>query len=198
MPAMRLIGTPRQQHWQRNNHFVLSYCEEQWQQQTNARGDQADSHATIKNSCCCSQDGTATVPRNARISSTNMPRLSTVSTPKKACKHAEDGLYITKVRYVAKGKYIEYAKNGMYVANSEHSKYAVRGVFCPRRVWRVRQRRTDPHGIMTMSSHATTVLISEADNIVPCNDQTPLLSLSTKSVKLRPQINQIEVDWLIY
>jgi hypothetical protein len=122
------------------------------------------------------------------------PRLSTVSTPKKACKHTKDGVYIAKVMYVAKGKYIEYAKDGMYIANSEHSEYAVRHVRCPGRVWRVRRRRTDPHGTMTMSSHATTVLISEADNIVSCNDQTPSLSLSTKSVKLRPQINQIEVD----
>ena len=86
-------------------------------------------------------------------------------------------------------KYIEYAKDGMYVANSEHSEYAVRRVCCPRRVWQVHQRRTDPHGTMTMSSHATTVLISEADNIVPHNDQTLSLSLSTKSVNLRPQIN---------
>ncbi len=87
----------------------------------NAREDQTDSHATIKNSCCCSQDATATVPRNVRISSTNMPRLSTVSTPKKACKHTKDGVYIAKVMYVTKGKYIEYAKDGMYVADSEHS-----------------------------------------------------------------------------
>jgi hypothetical protein len=138
---------------------------------------------------CCLQDATATVPRNARISSTNMPRSSTVSTPKKACKHTKDGVYIAKVMYVAKGKYIEYAKDGMYVANSEHSEYAVRRVRCPRQVWPVRQRRTDPHGTMAMSSHATTVLISKADNIVPRNDQTLSLSLSTKSVNLRPQIN---------
>ena len=89
----------------------------------------------------------------------------------------------------AKVEYSEYTKDGMYVADSEHSEYAVRHVPCPRRVWRVRQRRTDPHGTMTMSSHATTVLISEADNIVPRNDQTLLLSLSTKSVNHRPQIN---------
>ena len=155
----------------------------------NAREDQTDSHATIKNSCCCSQDATATVPRNARISSTNMPRLSTVSTPKKACKHTKDGVYIAKVMYVTKGKYIEYAKDGMYVADSEHSEYAVRHVPCPRQVWQVRQRRTDPHGTMTMSSHATTVLISKADNIVLCNDQTLSLSLSTKGVNRKQQIN---------
>ena len=142
-----------------------------------------------------------------------MPRLSTVSTPKKACKHTKDGVYIAKVMYVAKGKYIEYTKDGMYVANSKHSEYAVWRVRCPGRVWRVRPRRllitgcdedqtvprncfgqTDPHGTMTMLSHATTVLISEADNIVPCKDQTLSLSLSTKSVNHRPQINQIEVD----
>jgi hypothetical protein len=112
-----------------------------------------------------------------------------VSTPKKACKHAEDGVYIARVMYVAKGKYIEYTKDGMYVANSEHSEYAVRRVCCPRRVWQVHQRRTDPHGTMTMSSHATTVLISEDDIIVHRNDQTLSLSLSTKSVNHRPQIN---------
>jgi len=50
-------------------------------------------------------------------------------------------------------KYIEYTKDGMYVADSEH------------------------------------ILISEADNIVPCNDQTLSLSLSTESVNLRPQKN---------
>ncbi len=66
----------------------------------------------------------ATVPRNARISGTDIPRSSTVSTPKKACKHTED-VYIANVMYVAKGKYIEYAKDGMYVANSKHSEYAV-------------------------------------------------------------------------
>ncbi len=148
----------------------------------NAREDQTDSHATIKNSCCCSQDATATVPRNARISSTNMPRLSTVSTPKKACKHTKDGVYIAKVMYVTKGKYNEYAKDGMYVADSKHSEYAVRHVSCPRRVWQVRQRRTDPF-------HATTVLISNTDNIVLCNDQTLSLLLSTKGVNRIQQIN---------
>jgi hypothetical protein len=101
----------------------------------NAREDQTDSHATIKNSCCCLQDAMATVPCNVRISSTNMPRSSTVSTPKKACKHTKDGVYIAKVMYVAKGKYIEYAKDGMYVADSEHSEYAVRRVRHPGRVW---------------------------------------------------------------
>jgi hypothetical protein len=50
-----------------------------------------------------------------------MPRLSTVSTPKKACKHTEEGVCIAKVMYVAKGKYIEYAKDGMYVADSRGS-----------------------------------------------------------------------------
>jgi hypothetical protein len=112
-----------------------------------------------------------------------------MSTPKKLCKHTKDGVYIAKVIYVTKGKYIEYAKDGMYVANSEHSEYAVQHVPCPRRVWRVRQRKTDPHGTMTMSSHATTVLISEADNIVLCNDQTLSLSLSTKGVNRKQQIN---------
>ncbi len=45
--------------------------------------------------------------------------------PKKACKHAKDGVYIAKVIYVAKGKYIEYAKDGMYVAKSKHNEYAM-------------------------------------------------------------------------
>ena len=95
-----------------------------------------------------------------------------MSTPKKACKQTEDSVYIAKVMYVAKGKYIEYTKDGMYVANSEHSEYPVWCVRRPGRVWRVRHRKTDPRGSMTMSSNATTVLISEVDIIVPCNDQT--------------------------
>ena len=49
----------------------------------------------------------ATVLRNARISGTNMPRSNTASTPKKAGKHTKDSVYIAKVMYVAKGKYIE-------------------------------------------------------------------------------------------
>ena len=53
-----------------------------------------------------------------------------MSTAKKACKHTEDSVYIAKVMYVAKGKYIEYTKDGMYVADSEHSEYAV---WCVRR-----------------------------------------------------------------
>ncbi len=44
-----------------------------------------------------------------------------MSTRKKACKHTKDGVYIAKVMYVTKGKYIEYAKDGMYVAVSKHS-----------------------------------------------------------------------------
>jgi hypothetical protein len=47
---------------------------------------------------------------------------------------------------------------------------------------------------MTTSSHAITVAISEADNIVPHNNQTFSLLLSTKSVNCRPQINKIEAD----
>jgi hypothetical protein len=39
-----------------------------------------------------------------------MPRLSTVSTPKKAYKHTKDGVYIAKVMYVTKDKYGEYVK----------------------------------------------------------------------------------------
>ena len=48
-------------------------------------------------------------------------KVDTVSTPKKSCKHTEDSVYIAKVMYVAKGKYIEYTKDGMYVADSEQS-----------------------------------------------------------------------------
>ena len=47
-----------------------------------------------------------------------------MSTQKKACKHTKDGVYIAKVMYVAKGKYIDYAKDGIYVADSKHSEYA--------------------------------------------------------------------------
>ena len=46
-----------------------------------------------------------------------------------------------------------------------------------------------PSRTRTPTTTATTVLSSEADNIVPCNDQTLSLSLSTESVNLRPQIN---------
>jgi hypothetical protein len=89
----------------------------------------------------------------------------------------------------AKVEYSEYTKDRMYVAVSEHSEYAVWCVRRPGRVWQECQRKTDPHGSMTMSSNGTTVLISEADNIVPCNNQTLSLSLSTESINLRPQIN---------
>ncbi len=58
--------------------------------------------------------------------------------------------------------------------------------------------QTDPHGTTTTSSHATAVLISKADNMIPHNDQSFWLSLSTKSVNCRLQISSIEVDWLIY
>jgi hypothetical protein len=54
--------------------------------------------------------------------------------------------------------------------------------------------QADPHGTTTMSSHVTTVPISEADNIVPRNNQTFSLLLSTKSVNHRPPINLIEVN----
>jgi hypothetical protein len=54
--------------------------------------------------------------------------------------------------------------------------------------------QADPHGTTTTSSHATTVPISEADNIVPRNDQNFLLLLSTKSVNHRPPINLFEVN----
>jgi hypothetical protein len=49
--------------------------------------------------------------------------------------------------------------------------------------------QADPHGTTTTLSHATTVAISEADNIVPRKDQTFSLLLGTKSVNRRPQIN---------
>ena len=68
---------------------------------------------------------TTTLPHNARISGANTPRSSTASTLKKACKHTKCGMYITKFMYAAKGKYIEYAEDGMHVAKSEHSEYAI-------------------------------------------------------------------------
>ena len=103
-PARRLIARPRCKRLQCNIHFSLSYCAEQRQQQANAREDQTDSHATIKIACCCLQDATMTVPCNATIHGANTPRLSTVSMPKKACKHAKDDVYNANGMYVAKGK----------------------------------------------------------------------------------------------
>jgi hypothetical protein len=50
--------------------------------------------------------------------------------------------------------------------------------------------QADPQGTTTTLSHATTVAINKADNIVPQNNQTFLLSLRTKSVKHRSQINR--------
>ncbi len=49
--------------------------------------------------------------------------------------------------------------------------------------------QADPHGTRTTPSHATTLAISKADNIIPCNNQTFPLMLSTKSVNHRSQIN---------
>jgi hypothetical protein len=46
--------------------------------------------------------------------------------PKKACEHTKDGMYIAKVMWVAKGKYIECVKDGMYIAESKHIDNAVR------------------------------------------------------------------------
>ena len=39
--------------------------------------------------------------------------------PKKACEHTKDGVNIAKVMYVAKGKCIEYAIDGMYAAKKQ-------------------------------------------------------------------------------
>ncbi len=44
------------------------------------------------------------------------------------CKHTKGGVYIAKVMYIAKGKYIEYAKDGINAAKSEHSEYAMQHV----------------------------------------------------------------------
>ena len=68
--------------------------------------DEYDFHATLKISCCCLQDAMMTVPPNATISGANIPRLSTASMPKKACKHAKDSVYTANSMYVAKGKYL--------------------------------------------------------------------------------------------
>jgi hypothetical protein len=38
--------------------------------------------------------------------------------------YAKDDVYIAKSMYVAKGKYIEYAKDGVYVAEGKYGKYA--------------------------------------------------------------------------
>ncbi len=43
-------------------------------------------------------------------------------------KHTEGGVYIAKVMYIAKGNYIEYAKDGINAAKSEHSEYAMQHV----------------------------------------------------------------------
>jgi hypothetical protein len=57
----------------------------------------------------CVQDVMTTISRHAMISSTSMPRLSTVSTPKTACKYTKDSVYATK------GKYDKYAKEAAFV-----------------------------------------------------------------------------------
>ena len=46
----------------------------------------------------------------------------------KICEHTKGGVYIAKVMYIAKGKYIEYAKDGINAAKSKHSEYAVQHV----------------------------------------------------------------------
>jgi hypothetical protein len=56
-----------------------------------------------------------------------MPKSSTASTPKKVCKHTKDSVYITKVMYVAKGKYIEYTKDIVYIAKGKYGKYVTGG-----------------------------------------------------------------------
>ena len=84
-PARRLIARPQCKQWQCNNHFLLSYHKEQWQQQTNAKEDQTDSHATIKLSCCRLRDATMTVLHHMMTSGTSMLRLSTGSMPKTDC-----------------------------------------------------------------------------------------------------------------
>ena len=48
--------------------------------------------------------------------------------PKKTCEHTKDGVYIAKVMCISKGKYIEYARDGMYIAESEHSESVARHV----------------------------------------------------------------------
>jgi hypothetical protein len=45
--------------------------------------------------------------------------------PRKTWEHTKDGVYITKVMYVAKGEYSECAKDGMYIADSEHNSFTV-------------------------------------------------------------------------
>jgi hypothetical protein len=57
-----------------------------------------------------------------------MLRSSTASTPKKTCKHTKGSVYIAKVMYIAKGKCIEYTKDGINAAKSEHSEYAMQRV----------------------------------------------------------------------
>ncbi len=72
---------------------------------------------------------TITLLHNARISGANTPGSRTASTPKKACEHTKGSVYIAKVMYVAKGKYIENTKDSVYAAESKHSEYAVRHVY---------------------------------------------------------------------
>ncbi len=57
-----------------------------------------------------------------------------MSTPKKACKQTEDSVYIAKVMYVAKGKYIAYTNDGMYVpiastVSMPHGVYVAQGEY---------------------------------------------------------------------
>ena len=46
----------------------------------------------------------------------------------KHSKHTKGGMYIAKIIHIAKGKYIECAKDGINAAKGEHSEYAMQHV----------------------------------------------------------------------
>jgi hypothetical protein len=151
----------------------LSYHKEQQQYQTNAREEQKDSHATIKLSCCCLQDATMTILHNMMISSASTPRLSTVSTPKTACKYAKQDAHI------AKGKYGEYAKEAKFVKEGNDEPLATRAwqrILC--KVTISRNRAT-----YTVQGNAKP-LTAIGDWATTFNDPEGTIALTIKSIAL--------------
>ena len=155
MPAVWLIVTPRQQRRQHDNHFVLSYCEEQM----NVREDQTDSHTTIKSSCCCLQDVTNqphNVGSTAQIrwgQAQQVRKRKRASTPKAACTLPKS--------CITKGKYIECAPPKASTVNMPCSMYVLEDTWpctcTPCQVTISRIRVTMPRKAMTSpSQHQVT------------------------------------------
>ncbi len=124
VPAIILIARTQWQRQQCNNHF-LSCCKEQWQQQTNAREEHNNSHATINLSCFCLQNVTMTIPHHTMTSGASMPRSSTVSMPKTACTLPKAStVSMPNGMYVLEGKYSKYAWEATFVKKSNNEPLA--------------------------------------------------------------------------